>query len=736
MRALSCLLYIVLLIHSTLAIAQPVSQSGPADPGASANDIHALIQILDDEVARARLIESLQAAAQDASANGSGIIDPTLAHQVADQTRRIAQDAAGLVGTIVDLGGEIVALFSGATTIDTGALWHVVRNVALVVAVTFAVYVGLRLALHHLQQRYARGVPRRGLLRRLGLIAATTTGQAAVVMVAWSAGYVVGLNVDQAGVMGINRALFLNAFLFIELAKVAVRTLLMPGWPTLRSGWLDDTAAAYWYFWLSRFLSVAGYTFLFAAPILAENVSIDAAEALRILVMASTLVMATIVILQNRDTVRERLTRRVKDGRSDALSRSLAAPARIWHIVAIGYLVGIFTLWLADRETALPFVLSATFQSVIAIVIGISLTTLIARLASGGMHLPPDVRHRLPLLEQRLNAFVPNVLRVVRLVVTVAVVLTIAQVWQIADFYGWLSSELGQRVATSVVSAVLILVVGWLIYLAVQSWVEYRLNPNHGRVPTSRERTLLSLFRNAFTTVLAILLGMLVLSELGVNIGPLLAGAGVVGLAVGFGAQKLVQDVITGVFIQFENAMNEGDVVTAAGITGTVERLTIRSVSLRTLDGAYHLVPFSSVDTVSNFTKHFSYHLAEIGVAYRESIPEVKQAMVDAFERLKETESGAQIVGELEMHGVTDLADSAVIVRARIKTMPGQQWALGRAYNEIVKAVFDERGIEIPYPHMTLYMGQDKKGKAPPIHIEQTTAEDPGIETPHPVGTS
>src|SRR5690606_5764119 len=130
-------------------------------------------------------------------------------------------------------------------------------------------------------------------------------------------------------------------------------------------------------------------------------------------------------------------------------------------------------------------------------------------------------------------------------------------------------------------SAAAILVVSWLIWLAMSSWVEYRLNPNLGHTVGARERTLLQLLRNAVTVVLATLAAMLALSQLGVDIGPLLAGAGVVGLAVGFGAQKLVQDVITGVFIQFENAINEGDVVGAGGITGSVERLTIRSVGIR-----------------------------------------------------------------------------------------------------------------------------------------------------------
>lgn len=164
--------------------------------------------------------------------------------------------------------------------------------------------------------------------------------------------------------------------------------------------------------------------------------------------------------------------------------------------------------------------------------------------------------------------------------------------------------------------------------------------------------------------------------------------------------------------------MNEGDVVTAAGITGVVEKLTIRSVSIRTLDGTYHLIPFSSVDAVSNFQKFFSYHVAEVGVAYRESIPEVKEALQEAFERLKETEHGESIIGDLEVHGVTQFGESEIKVRVRIKTVAGEQWGLGRAYNEFIKDVFDERDIEIPYPHLTLYMGRDKQGDIEAFRIK------------------
>ena len=140
------------------------------------------------------------------------------------------------------------------------------------------------------------------------------------------------------------------------------------------------------------------------------------------------------------------------------------------------------------------------------------------------------------------------------------------------------------------------------------------------------------------------------------------------GLAIGFGAQKLVQDIISGVFIQLENAMNVGDVVGAGGITGVVERLTLRSVSLRDLSGVYHIIPFSSVDAVSNYMRTFSFHVEEVGIAYKENVSDGKAAMQEAFDRLMQTEHKPDILAPLEMHGVTGLGDSAVLIRARIKT--------------------------------------------------------------------
>jgi small-conductance mechanosensitive channel len=286
------------------------------------------------------------------------------------------------------------------------------------------------------------------------------------------------------------------------------------------------------------------------------------------------------------------------------------------------------------------------------------------------------------------------------------------------DAGGWLSSPRGLAAIGTLVSVVAIVGVAFALWLALTSWVEYRLNPDFGSVPTAREHTLLTLLRNALTIVLLVITLMFALSEIGLDIGPLLASAGVLGLAIGFGAQKMVQDVITGVFIQFENAMNVGDVVTAGPVTGVVEKLTIRSVSLRDLHGVFHLVPFSAVEAVSNFTRDFSQYVVDMGVAYREDTEEAKKAMFDAFDELRaDPEQAPNLLGDLEWFGLDQFGDSAVVLRARIKTLPGKQWGVGRAYNGIVKRIFDERGIEIPFPHTTLYFGENKKGATQALRV-------------------
>ena len=716
LRMFAALVIAALLLGSAGAQAQSLFSQAP-DP-VDGDAARTLAEILADDEARESLIRQLLASAEAAEQPDAAPPEQmSLARQIAEQTRSLAEGALSVTGTVTASLGEIFSVFTGERPVNWAELQGVAVALAMVAAVTLALFFVLRVIggqlFHRMSERANGGGWIIALLRLLG----SSVIDALIILVAWGGGYAFALAIGEAGTMDFRQSLFLNAFLLVEMSKVILRAVFSPRFGRLRFAPMGDETAAYWYFWASRLVSMLGYGILLLVPIVNETVSHAVGRSLMLLVVVIALLIAILVVLQNRHPIRDALRARHERDPEDVLGRMEAWLGAVWHWLAILYLVTLFVVWSARPEVALQFMLVATLQSAVAVVLGVVVTVLISRGIKGGLRVPEHVRESLPLLEDRLNAFVPALMKGVRAIVAVVVLIAIGQAWQVLDFLGWLSSEVGRDTTSRLVSAMLVAVIAMALWIGVSSFVEYRLNPSVGTVPTARERTLLALFRNAFMVVLVVIAAMLALSELGVNIAPLLAGAGVLGLAIGFGAQKLVQDIITGAFIQIENALNEGDFVTAGGITGAVERLTIRSLGLRDTSGTYHLIPFSAVDTVSNFTKDYGYHLAEVGVAYREDVSEVKELMVKAFDRLMETDLGAHILEPMEVQGVTQLGDSSVVVRGRMKTAPGMQWAVGRGYNEIIKSVLDEAGVEIPFPHMTLYMGQGKDGTAPPLNL-------------------
>lgn len=235
-----------------------------------------------------------------------------------------------------------------------------------------------------------------------------------------------------------------------------------------------------------------------------------------------------------------------------------------------------------------------------------------------------------------------------------------------------------------------------------------------------RAETLRSLVRYVLSvTVLAVAL-IMVLGEFGVKIGPILAAAGIVGVAIGFGAQHLVQDIISGFFILVEDQIRVGDVIKTAGKAGLVEKVNLRMTVLRDLTGSVHYIRNGQIDVVTNMTKEFSYYVFEIGVAYRENVDEVADVIREVDEELRQDPGFKDLILEpIEVLGLDRFADSAVIIKARVKTAPIKQWTVGREFNRRLKQKFDEKNIEIPFPHVTLYMGQDKDGSAAPLYTSQ-----------------
>ncbi|MEQ8406677.1 MAG: mechanosensitive ion channel family protein [Gammaproteobacteria bacterium] len=272
----------------------------------------------------------------------------------------------------------------------------------------------------------------------------------------------------------------------------------------------------------------------------------------------------------------------------------------------------------------------------------------------------------------------------------------------------------GMRSATSFVAEYTVLGL-FLGLLLITSWegvnagMEYLVHRS-STTNSARVRTLLPVIRNLIFFAVLLLCSMILLSELGVDIVPLLAGAGVLGIAIGFGAQTMVKDFLTGFTIVLEDLLQVGDVVSVAGRTGLVERITLRKIQLRDLDGTVYTVPHSEVAVVDNLTKEYSFYLLDVGVAYAEDTDRVIECLLKIDEELREDDDFADmILAPLHVLGVDKFDDSAVIVRVRTKTRPHDKWNVGREFNRRIKQTFDKEGIEIPFPHRTIYFGAEER---------------------------
>jgi small-conductance mechanosensitive channel len=716
-------LFILLVFLAAPALAQEQGAGAPADTGAGLPpSAQALLDVLRDPEARDALVAELErlgpaeAPVEEAAAAAESDEPVSFGRRAALLTQSVAEGLAANLREAWTGLQRAPRLFTSLGEREFAVLGSALADLAAVILVTVAVFFTLRRFARPYYVRAgdrARGAP----AARVALaFAGTGLMDFGAVVLAWLAGYALAIAaLNEFGQIGIRQTLYLNAFLLVETVKVGTRLLLSPSTPHLRVLPLGDAVARYLARRVNVIVGVLGYGQLLAVPILNQNLSFAAGRSLSALLAFLVLGYLVYLVLKNRRPVAEWM---IGESETGGPRTSLRTLAKSWHWFALVYLAVMLFIVLTRPGPVVFDALTGSAQVVLAVIAGIVVSNGVTRAIERGLVLPERVNTSIPLLESRLNQAMRRVLAAARLVVVGLVALLAADILGLIDLRGWLSSQLGLRLSGIVFSVAFVLLAAFAGWLALSSWVDYRLNPEVGRAPSAREATLLSLFRNAATIVLIVLTAMFVLAEVGLDIGPLLASAGVLGLAIGFGAQKLVQDIITGVFIQLENAMNVGDVVTVGGVSGAVERLTIRSVGIRDIEGSYHIIPFSSVDMVKNFMRDFAYFVCDMGVAYREDVDEAKQAMFDGFEELRADPAFARdILGDLEWFGLNAFGDSAIVLRARIKTRPGKQWGVGRAYNLILKRLFDERGIEIPFPHQTIYFGEAKDGRTQRLRV-------------------
>ena len=327
------------------------------------------------------------------------------------------------------------------------------------------------------------------------------------------------------------------------------------------------------------------------------------------------------------------------------------------------------------------------------------------------------VRDKYELSHDRFRLYARIFRYVGYLIVYVLLLFSLIKIWDVTALLFMSPSNVIQ-ISSYIISIVSVFVVGIVVWEIANAIVEYGFKQVK-RDNSNRIDTLLPIVQNVMLITFVILFALVLLSELGINIVPLLAGAGVLGIAIGFGAQTMVKDFLSGFTVILEDLIQVGDVAKVGDRIGLVEKITIRKVQLRDLSGIVYTVPFGEISIVENWTKDYSFYPLDIGVAYRENTDDVIALLREVDEELREDENFKHdILEPLEVLGVDAFADSAVIIKARIKTRPIKQWNVGREFNRRMKIKFDQHNVEIPFPHQTIYFGEDKEGKAPPAPIE------------------
>jgi small-conductance mechanosensitive channel len=490
----------------------------------------------------------------------------------------------------------------------------------------------------------------------------------------------------------------LNAYIMWRCGLAFFRLLVAPDAPGLRLVHVSDHGAAYilrWIAWISG-VAIFGVTVIEVG--LLFGLYRIAHDALLRIVSLVVHTMIVIVILQTRGQVARRI--RARPDRKGFVAALRNWLARTWHWVAIFVVVAIWVVWALELNNGMERLVRF---SVVTVTILLAVRLLDIAIVGGidRALASKDLASRHPSFQTRVRGYQPLLHLAVRAALTVAAGLALLEAWGFESIAWFTSGALGGRLlgafGTVAITAVVSIVAWEVTNGAIENHLA-RLSRESLIARSARLRTLLPMLRTTIFVSLALFAGLTILSEIGVNIAPLLAGAGVVGLAIGFGSQKLVQDIITGLFLLLENAMQVGDVVSLAGLSGTVENLSIRTIRLRALDGAVHIVPFSAVTTVTNMTRDFGYALLDISIGLNEEadrISDMLRTLVSDMRR--EPRWAGALRDDLEVMGVEKFIDLAWVLRVRVKTLPGQRWAVGRELNRRIKYLFDEHAIESPF---------------------------------------
>ncbi len=543
------------------------------------------------------------------------------------------------------------------------------------------------------------------LLRRLPLVFARLLLDLLPVLAFAIAGHIVAASALGGGAQSRLVVLaMVDAYAISAGIMSLARMMLSPDGRRLRLLRVSDVTALWATRWIRWLTVVTVFGYAIAEIGLALGMSQPAHDGLLKITGLLNHGFLGVMVLQKRRAVKNRL--RAPAGATGPIARLRNALAPVWHWIALFFLAALWIAWAIEIPNGYSKVLRFFLTIVVVLVlVRLALIVLLGLLERAG-RVSPELAERYPGLETRLAVYHPTVQATARGIVYAAAGVLMLEMWGVPMFSWFSGSLLGRRLAEGLGTLMLTLVLAIAVWEAVNAALQAhlaRLTREMQAARSARLRTLLPLLRSALLVAIVVVAGLTVLSQIGINIGPLLAGAGIIGVAIGFGSQKLVQDLINGIFLLLENAMQVGDWVTVSGLSGTVEALSVRTIRLRAGDGSVHIIPFSAVTSVTNTNRGLGNAAVSVTVSYTEDTDRVGQILKEIAATMRaEPELADRMLSDLQLWGVDKLDGASATITGQIVCTDAGRLPVQREFNRRLKKRFEEEDVEIYNPARTV----------------------------------
>ncbi len=528
---------------------------------------------------------------------------------------------------------------------------------------------------------------------------------------------VLGSSIDRVPTTRLAILAIVNAYVISCGLIRVVRTIASSGPLSLIT--VHEETAAYIDIWVRRITTVGAFGFAVANVALLLGLYRPGYFALLRLVMLAVHLFVVVIILQCRRQVARAI--RASDSSGSMIASMRNRLAGLWHYFAIALVLAVWAIWALNIRNGYSLLLQY-FAGTVAVAVATRVVSIIVLgTIDRVFRINPELVQRFPGLEVRANRYLPLLRKIVSGAIAAVGFVVLLEVWGIDAMVWFYGGQIGNRLLSAVVTigiAVLAAVAVWEIANALMDRQLARLTRDGHYVRAARLRTFLPMLRTTLLGLIITVVALTALSEIGVNVAPLLAGAGIVGVAIGFGSQKLVQDVITGLFLLLENMVQVGDTVTVSGLTGTVENLSIRTIRLRAGDGAVHIVPFSAVTSITNSSRGVGNAAVSVNVGYDVDTDHASDLLKEIAAEMRNEPAFRNLIrSDLQLWGVDKVDGAMATIVGQIPCTDGGRWPVQREFNRRMKRRFQEAGIEIASPSQTIVV------QVPSIAAENDVAD-------------